>query len=129
MPLRRITTCPMCDGRLEVTGLTCVSCGTHLEGAFPTTALARMTPEHQVFIETFVLCRGVIRDVERALDVSYPTVRARLDTVVDALQKAMDEAAAAQEITDRTQRRTAILQQVEAGKLTPAEAARRLQEM
>ena len=34
-------------------------------------------------------CRGIIRDVERALGISYPTVRARLDAAVAALEVAM----------------------------------------
>ena len=41
--------------------------------------------EHQDFIEVFIRCRGNIKDVERVLGVSYPTVRGRLDRAIHAL--------------------------------------------
>ena len=37
------------------------------------------------FVEVFLKNRGIIREVERELGVSYPTVRARLDEVLDAI--------------------------------------------
>ena len=124
---RRVTACPVCDAPLEVTELTCGVCRTRLHGYFPPPPLARLAPEHQAFIETFVRCRGVIRDVERALGISYPTVRARLDAVVDALEDVLrsgdsgtDSSPSARE---REARRRSVLQQVEEGSLEPDEAA------
>ena len=121
---RRITACPACDAMLQVTELTCIACGTRLAGEFPAPALARLAPEHQTFVETFVRCRGVIRDVERALGISYPTVRARLDAAVDALEVVL--AAEPEREALLGERRRAVLEQVEEGLLTPEEAAERL---
>src|SRR5688572_25476753 len=125
---RRITVCPCCDSALEVTELSCTVCETHLKGIFPPVPLARVAPEHQQFIETFVLCRGIIRDVERALGISYPTVRARLDAAVGALESAVrsvDVPAHQPEVAspDDDVRRREILRQVAAGHLTPSAAA------
>jgi hypothetical protein len=44
-----------------------------------------MTDEQRDFAVTFVRCRGNIKEVERELGISYPTVRGRLDTVIQAL--------------------------------------------
>jgi hypothetical protein len=120
---RQVTACPVCDAPLEVTELTCAACRTRLHGHFPPPPLARLAPEHQSFIETFVRCRGVIRDVERALGISYPTVRARLDTVVEALEEALSGAEAPRSAHERDARRRSVLQQVEEGSLEPDEAA------
>lgn len=126
--LRQITSCPICDSALRVTELTCSECETRLHGDFPPGPLGTLASEHQAFIETFVRCRGVIREVERALGISYPTVRSRLDATVEALEIAVAAAAGAKskEITvphSVSERRRSILHQVEDGLLEPEEAA------
>jgi hypothetical protein len=119
---RQVTACPVCDAPLEVTELTCAACRTRLHGHFPLPPLAQLAPEHQVFVETFVRCRGVIRDVERALSISYPTVRARLDAAVEALEQVLSGAEATRSDGGRAARRRSVLQQVEEGSLEPDEA-------
>jgi hypothetical protein len=116
--------CPVCEEALHVSELSCPACQTRLCGAFLPPPLARLSQEHQSFIETFVRCRGVIRDVERMLGISYPTVRARLDATVSAL-----EAALATPPTPESPRRRAILRQVEEGTLTASDAAQLLAEL
>ena len=124
---RTISACPVCDAALHVTELTCSVCATRLAGEFDAPPLARLAPEHQMFVETFVRCRGVIRDVEKALGISYPTVRARLDAAVDALEAVFaEEKAGSSAATDR---RHALLKRVEAGDLSPEEAAKRLRRL
>lgn len=112
-----------------VTELSCERCGTRLAGQFPQPPLARLANEHQAFIETFLRCRGVIRDVERTLGISYPTVRARLDAAVEALEAVIEAENARTDMGRRERLRGEILRQVEQGTLTPKEAARRLQEL
>lgn len=134
---RQVTQCPVCDAPLRITELSCVVCDTKLHGVFPPAPLARLGQEHQHFVETFLRCRGVIRDVERALGISYPTVRARLDAAVTALEVAVAEGhqqtAAAQAVagaqTVREERRRDLLRQVEEGNLAPAEAAEALRRL
>lgn len=130
---RQITQCPSCDSSLRITELSCTQCGTRLQGRFPEAPLARLSAEHQRFVETFVRCRGVIRDVERVLGVSYPTVRARLDNVVVALEEALSEDSGESTPSQnrpeerwREQRRNELLRQVEAGVLDAADAAEAL---
>src|SRR5919199_702495 len=77
--------CPMCEAELMVTHLRCDRCGTGLEGTFRLSKFGRLPREQLRFVEVFVKNRGVIRDVERELNISYPTVRSRLDEVIRAL--------------------------------------------
>ena len=77
--------CPVCGQDTEVTSISCGECGTRIEGRFRLCRFCRLTDEQKDFIETFVKCRGNIKDVERELGISYPTVRAKLDDVVTAL--------------------------------------------
>jgi hypothetical protein len=116
--------CPVCDETLRVSELSCPACRTRLCGEFPPPPLARLSAEHQSFIATFVRCRGVIRDVERMLGISYPTVRARLDAAVNALEATLTE-----DPPPENPRRRAILRQVEDGNLSATEAVRLLTEL
>src|SRR5580704_6163671 len=80
-----ILKCPSCNGNLAVSKLHCHDCDIALEGAFTIPALLRLNRAQLDFVEVFLKNRGIIREVERELGVSYPTVRARLDEVLDAI--------------------------------------------
>lgn len=118
---KQITQCPACDAALCVSELSCTVCDTRLSGTFDSPPLARLSPEHQRFAETFLLCRGVIRDVERDLGVSYPTVRARLDAAVSALEQMVESAKVAP--STKADNRQQILRDVQTGRISPADAA------
>jgi hypothetical protein len=70
---------------LEVRKLHCPECDTSIEGRFALCRFCYLNTEQREFAETFIRCRGNIKEVERELGVSYPTVRSRLDAVIQAL--------------------------------------------
>jgi len=80
-----ISTCPVCAGQLSVTRLFCRECGTALEGEFSVGRFARITREQTALLESFLRSRGNLREMERELGISYPTVRARVEALVQAL--------------------------------------------
>ncbi|HEY7131660.1 MAG TPA: DUF2089 domain-containing protein [Candidatus Limnocylindrales bacterium] len=80
-----ISTCPVCSGELAVTRLRCSSCGTTLEGEFSVGRFARLSREQTALLESFLRSRGNLRDIEREMGISYPTVRARVEALVRAL--------------------------------------------
>ena len=85
MPHDVISTCPVCSGELAVTRLHCRSCGTTLEGDFSVGRFGRLSREQLVILESFLRARGNLKDMERELGLSYPTVRSRLEALVRAL--------------------------------------------
>ena len=85
MPHDVIATCPVCSGELAVTRLRCGTCGTTIEGEFGVGRFARLTREQSVVLESFLRSRGNLRDMERELQISYPTVRARVEALIRAL--------------------------------------------
>lgn len=140
--------CPVCGAGMTVTRLGCGRCGSSLEGSFhlatPQTQpgarrsgpiaprgeaesrfgqLARLNPAQLEFVETFLRCRGVIKNVEDMLGISYPTVKARLNNVLEAMGLAGDE-----ERPDSEERRARreILADLAAGRITTEEAHRLL---
>ena len=85
MPHDVIATCPVCSGELSITRLHCDQCGTAIEGEFSAGRFARLTREQMTVLESFLRSRGNLRDMERELGISYPTVRARVEALVRAL--------------------------------------------
>lgn len=113
-----IAKCPICAEALRVVRLDCDACGTRLEGSFSLGRFHALAPEQLEFLETFIRARGNVKDVERELGISYPTVRARLDAVIRAL------GFPSQAEPDRdTERRKEILRELADGKIAPEDAA------
>src|SRR5215210_7045757 len=80
-----LTRCPVCGDDLHIVRLECPACGSALQGNFTLGRLARLSREQLQFVEVFIRCKGKIKDVEEELAISYPTVVARLNEVVQAL--------------------------------------------
>lgn len=123
--------CPVCSHELQVTRLQCGHCQTQLEGRFHLGRFQRLSNEQLAFLEVFVKNRGIIKDVEAELGISYPTVRARLD---DAL-RGMGFPAGGDEdprVSPRDARNQArderrrILEALKNQQISPEEAARQL---
>jgi hypothetical protein len=103
--------------------LDCPSCTIAIKGEFALPALLRLAPAQIDFVEVFLKNRGVIRDVERELGISYPTVRARLDEVVAALGYQVRPSPTEPNSPDEaSSQRRKILEDLKAGKITPEQA-------
>lgn len=76
--------CPVCQSKLLVTRLECSSCGTEVTGAFGLGRLATTPEPHASLLEMFLRVRGNVKEMERELGLSYPTVRARLEEAFEA---------------------------------------------
>ena len=85
MPHDVISTCPVCSGELAITRLHCRSCGTTLEGDFSVGRFGRLSREQLALLESFLRSRGNLRDMERELGLSYPTIRSRVEALVRSL--------------------------------------------
>jgi hypothetical protein len=112
--------CNSCNGPLEISELTCHACNLTIRGAFTVSRLASLSPEDCQFVELFVLSGGSLKEVGRHLNLSYPTVRNRLDKVISNLQ-----ALEADKRTERAQ----ILAALENGDINAEEALGQLNKL
>jgi len=76
---------------MQVSRMSCPSCEISIDADFPAPRLARLPVEHQRFIEMFVLASGNLKAIAEQAGVSYPTVRSRLDKIIDALRQVIME--------------------------------------
>jgi len=95
-----ISTCPVCEGELAITRLHCRTCGTSLEGEFGVGRFGRLSREQLALLESFLRSRGNLKDLERELGISYPTVRGRIEALLRALGLADGDEAAPEEPTE-----------------------------
>lgn len=116
-----IARCPICTAELVISRLSCGACHTKIDTELGFPALMRLPPELQSFILVFLRCRGNIREVEKELGISYPTVCKRLDLVNDFLTGG--SAAPANGAVSRGE----ILAKLERGEISAKEAAELLQ--
>jgi hypothetical protein len=63
-----------------------------IEGQFDPPPLAALSAEDQVFVAAFVRSHGSIKEMEKLFGVSYPTVKARLNRIGEALDFVAPEA-------------------------------------
>lgn len=80
-----ISTCPVCSKTMKITKLQCKNCHTTIENEFELSKLASLSHEQLHFVETFLTCRGNIKEVEKELGISYPTVRGKLNDIINML--------------------------------------------
>jgi len=129
-----ISTCPVCEGELTISRLHCRSCGTALEGEFGVGRFGRLSREQLALLESFLRSRGNLKEMERELGISYPTVRGRVDALVRALGLADGESAddlaeeapepiPAEPKADVTAERRAILERLARKELSAEDAA------
>lgn len=116
------TRCPVTGEPLEVTRLECPTSGVVIEGRFQPSEFALLADEQLEFLRLFVKVRGNLKELERLLEVSYPTVRARFETLLRTLGYEAYESA-----PDLKAERSEILAQLERGEVSAEEATRRLQ--
>lgn len=84
--------CPYCNVPMDISRMSCHGCRISVEAAFPSPRLANLPSEHQRFIELFILAGGNLKQLAEQAGVSYPTVRSRLDKVIDALREEVGRA-------------------------------------
>ncbi len=74
------------DRKFVVTGVRLEKSDIAISGDFDLPPLAALRYEDQVFVTEFVRCHGSIKYMEKAFGISYPTVKNRLNKIVQQLQ-------------------------------------------
>jgi hypothetical protein len=110
--------CPVCNEKLALTRLSCPSCSTELSGGFATCEYCALSDDDRDVLRVFLASRGNMKELERHLGVSYPTARARFDSL---LAKIGIERAAASSPS-----RLELMEQVARGEITIDDALARL---
>ncbi|MFD2117880.1 DUF2089 domain-containing protein [Paenibacillus yanchengensis] len=115
-----LTQCPVCDHSLYAIKLQCGHCHTTIENKFELSKLAQLAPEQLEFIITFLVSRGNIKEVEKELGISYPTVRGKLNEIIIALGYEPQK----KQVTDESK----VISMLQSGNITADEALEMLKD-
>ncbi|MEJ6952572.1 DUF2089 family protein [Natronospora cellulosivora (SeqCode)] len=114
--------CPVCGKNLKIVALHCPSCETEIRGNFTAGKFAKLSNSQLKFVEVFIKSRGNIKEVERELGISYPTVRNKLDEIINELGYNVKSS-----LDDTTgERRKDVLSMLEKGEIDSQEAIKML---
>ncbi len=83
--------CPSCMSSLHVSQLSCPACSTQVSGNYPLPVLLRLPAEEQAFILQFFLSGGSLKEMASQIGISYPTVRNRLDDLIEKVKQLTPE--------------------------------------
>jgi hypothetical protein len=123
---QKLPRCPVCNGELMVTRLHCENCDITIEGQFVPgrNPFTDLTPEQMQFVLTFIRCEGKFNRMEEEMKLSYPTLRNRFNDILRVMgfEPGHEEVPARPGPDERRQ----ILEDLDQGKITWAEAQQRL---
>ena len=94
--------CAGCNQAMTVSRMVCSDCG--------------LSPEDQLFVVAFVRHHGSIKKMESLFDISYPTVKNRLNAIGRTLDKSFEAPSP----------HAAVLEQLARGEITVDEALDRI---
>ena len=85
MPNFSFSKCPVCDGELKISRLSCSNCHAEYPIEKPISNFDKLSAQQKEFLEVFLKNRGNIKMVGEQLHISYPTVIRRLDDLLCGL--------------------------------------------
>lgn len=118
------TRCPVGDGELIVTKLECLETGIEISGHFRPNEFSFLEGKELEFMRLFLKTRGNLKEIARIMEVSYPTVRLRFEGLLKQLGYEAYEAT-----EDIKNERVAVLEQLQKGEISAAEATKRLKSL
>jgi len=114
-----LSNCPVCNHTLTIKKLHCNNCHTTIENDFALSKFSMLSGDELAFIETFLISRGNIKEVEKELGISYPTVRGKLNTIIAHLGHDTSK-------QEHTTDEGSIISMLEKGDMTADEAVKQL---
>ncbi len=117
---RSLTKCPVCGDRLKITEYRCSTCGTVIRGSFEVCEFCALGEEQLDFLRLFLKSRGNLSVVAKALGISHPTARQKLNNLLYSLGYEPEEE------EEKRIKRQEILDLLESGEISPDEALKLL---
>ena len=108
--------CPDCKQPMKFSKAVCPSCGITVDGDFEVSPLGKLSLDDQAFVMAFVRHHGSLKKMESLFDISYPTVKNRLNAIAASLDRNFEAATP----------NVYVLEQLARGELTVEEALERL---
>ena len=118
---KTISNCPLCSGELRITEFFCPSCNLKIQGNFPQDRLMLLSKDDLDFVRNFLEVSGNIKEMEKRVGKSYPTVKAMLEKINNKLK-------APEGNQELSLEKLEVLDKLESGKIDVKKAVKLLRE-
>ncbi len=116
-----LSNCPVCGKKMIIQTYYCENCHTTVQGKFEMDDIFRLSPDQLEFLKIYIKNRGNLSEVQKELNISYPTARNKLEDIVRAM---------GYEIVDKDREEASrILEELETGELKPDDALEMLRKI
>ncbi|WP_300669316.1 DUF2089 family protein [Soonwooa sp.] len=78
--------CPSCESTLRVSQMTCGNCSTVVNGDYDLPLYLKLNRDEQDFILEFFLNSGSIKEMAKQAELSYPTMRNKMDDLIEKIK-------------------------------------------
>lgn len=112
-----LANCPICHKELHVREYHCPACAVSFKGDFSRSWLEGFSASQLEFIKLFLLVQGNLKELQKKLGISYPTVKNRLSEIIGIVTK---DHSASEDFSD-------VLADLEAGFIGVEEAINMIQ--
>jgi len=113
------TCCPVCGLAMRTAAMSCVVCDVKIEGSFSQTLFSSLSVEDQQFLEQYLEAGFSIKALEKSSGLGYAAIRSRLDRLIDNYRQ----------LKQADAQKKAVLQQLQDGQISVAEAKDKLAEI
>jgi hypothetical protein len=107
-------------GPISIESVRCRTTGFKVEGPFVAPAIFQLSEEQLKLVESLVIHGGNLKKVAEEIEISYPTLKNRLDEVAQILKRESEEL---------KKKRSEILDKIEKGIISPDEGAEQLEQL
>lgn len=82
-----LSNCPICHKELVVQEYRCPACQVNFKGEFSRSWLEGFSASQLEFIKLFLLVQGNLKELQKRLGISYPTVKNRLSEIIGIITR------------------------------------------
>jgi hypothetical protein len=83
--IKKFKNCPLCEGEMVTSELRCKNCDLRVRKDFSTCEFCQLPEEDYEFLKIFLRTEGKITDIEKILGVSYPTIKIKIEHLLNSL--------------------------------------------
>lgn len=84
--IKKIRDCPSCGEMMVISELKCPKCDLRVRKDISPCLFCQLADEDYDFLMIFLRTQGRITDIEKVLNVSYPTIKTKIDNLLKNLK-------------------------------------------
>jgi len=89
--MMNLANCPICHKELLIREYQCPACNVSFQGEFSRSWLEGFSSSQLEFIKLFLLVQGNLKELQKRLGISYPTVKNRLSEITRIITRDVED--------------------------------------